>query len=80
VLLTPLYLLVFTPGAFFLKWQRRDPMHRASRDPQHTCWIARSSEPSAKSYERQFMLEDKASRGELRPVGASIPLKTQEPS
>lgn len=78
VLLTPLYFLVFVPGALLLRWQSRDPMHRKLRDIKETCWIARHHQPTTASYERQFMIEDKAARGETRPVGLSQPLADSE--
>jgi hypothetical protein len=75
LLLTPLYFLVFLPGAIILRLQKRDPMHRSPRDINHTCWIERGEEPTADSYQRQFMIEDKVARGNLRPVGESLPIE-----
>jgi len=72
VLLIPLYFLVFLPGALVLRLQGRDPMHRRARDRAYTCWIPRRRPAERETYSRQFLLEDKAARVELRPVGAGI--------
>ncbi len=70
ILLVPLYFLVFLPGAIVLKIQGRDPMHRKPRDLKYTCWIPRRRQATPDIYDRQFLLEDKAARCELRPDGA----------
>jgi hypothetical protein len=76
VLLVPLYFLVFFPGALILKIQGRDPMHRKPRDSKYTFWIRRTRESSVESYQRQFLLEDRSARSELRPV--EQPAEVQE--
>ncbi len=74
LLLVPLFFLVFTPGALILRLQGRDPMHRRARDRKFTCWIPRRRPATTETYSRQFLLEDKTARGELRPVGSGNPL------
>lgn len=78
VLLVPLYFLVFTPAALILRLQGRDPMQRQPRDRQYTCWVRRDRAATPESYTRQFLLEDKGARRELRPVGAGNRLAEKE--
>jgi hypothetical protein len=69
LLLVPFFFLFFTPVAFFLRWQGRDPLHRSSLDPQWTYWIARAEKDPAENIDRQFLREDREARGRLRSVG-----------
>lgn len=80
VLLVPLYFLFFTPAALYLRLRGRDPMQRRPRDAQYTCWVPRRRPATAESYTRQFLLEDKGARRELRPVGAGNSLAVKEQS
>jgi len=66
ILLVTFYYLVFFPVAIILKIQGRDPMHRKPRDPRYTWWIRRQQTATTDSYKRQFLIEDRAARGELR--------------
>jgi len=68
VLLVPLYYLLFFPVSLWLRARGRDPLHRALRDPDYTCWIKRHTLDEDPDYERQFLIEDREARDELRPV------------
>ncbi len=70
VMLVPLFYLVFLPVSLWLRLRGRDPLHRRPRDPRHTCWIRRTPGPRSPDYRRQFLLEDRRARAELRPVEA----------
>lgn len=72
LLLVPLFFLVFFPGAIVLKLTGRDPMSLRRKDDRYTCWIPRRRAIPNSNYVRQFLLEDKAAREELRPVGSGV--------
>jgi hypothetical protein len=70
LLLVPFFFLFFLPVAWILRLQGRDPLHRDFRDSQWTYWIARSIRERGDNIDKQFLREDKAARGDLRPVGS----------
>ena len=69
VLLVPFFFLFFTPVALILRSQGRDPLHRRFRDSQWTYWIRRPAKGPADNIDKQFLREDRDTRGELRAVG-----------
>ena len=69
VLLVPLYYLLFFPVSLWLRARGRDPLHRSLRDPKYTCWVKRHPVDEDPDYRRQFLIEDRAARDELRPIG-----------
>ena len=69
LLLVPFFYLFFTPVAWLLRLQGRDPLHRGFREANWTYWIRRAPKDRDENIDRQFMREDKAARGELRAVG-----------
>lgn len=77
LLLTPFFYLFFLPVALWLRFRGRDPLHRTFRDPRWTYWVSRQPQPRDQNIERQFLLEDRAARGQLREVG-SLPERTPE--
>lgn len=71
LLLVPFFFLFFTPVALVLRLQARDPLHRRFRDLRWTYWIARSPKTRDENIDRQFLREDKESRGALREVSST---------
>jgi hypothetical protein len=70
LLLAPLWLLVFVPTGAWLRWRRRDPLHRAPLAPDRTAWIPRRQQPGPDDAIRQFLQEDREARALVRPVGS----------
>jgi hypothetical protein len=70
VLLVPLYYLLFFPVSLWLRARGRDPLHRAPRGQGFTYWIRRRATDQEPDYRRQFLIEDRRTRNELRPVDA----------
>ena len=68
VLLVPLYYLLFFPVSLWLRARGRDPLHRTPRDQGFTYWIRRRAMDQEPDYQRQFLIEDRQARDELRPV------------
>ena len=68
VLLTPVFYLVIVPAGLVLRVTGRDPLHRRFRAEGVSYWIRRSVKPEAAQYARQFLVEDRRARAEIRPI------------
>ena len=64
---------IFLPGGMALRLWGRDPLHRHYRPVGLSYWIPRRQQPQPQQYGRQFLVEDRAARAELRPLAKDEP-------